>query len=256
MPFNFRRNPLKIKVPKVLLIDFRPPAIPQEWRSAISLAEELIEGMIQISHKVLIFKLAAKLELQTYPVLTNGLQYNDTTWAKTMQDDKTAVRDANGNFVLADYQRILQDYKILQGIQNLQIDEVWIFGGPYFGFYESRMVGKGAFWCNAPALEQTGRRFIMMGFNYQRGLQEMVHSFGHRAESILARQFDSQEFQNKLYKHQPTPAPKNEFEQWLLDHGTVHSTPGGADYGQNEISWATALKPEWWPSIIDPNLVK
>jgi hypothetical protein len=33
-----------------------------------------------------------------------------------------------------------------------EIDEIWLFGGPYFGFYESRMAGPGAFWCNAPPL--------------------------------------------------------------------------------------------------------
>lgn len=256
MPFNFRRNPLKIKVPKVLVIDYRPQAVPQEWRSALSLAEEFAEAMIQISHKILIYKIVAKLEIADYPFLINGLQYNNASWAKALQDDKTAIRDQHGNYVLADYQRILQEYKILQGIQNKQIDEVWMFGGPYFGFYESRMVGMGAFWCNAPALEQNGRRFIMMGFNSQRGLQEMIHSFGHRVESILSKHFNSQDFQNNLYKNQPTSTPKNELEQWLLKNGTVHRTPGGVEYGQNEITWASALKTEWWPLIIDPNLVK
>lgn len=256
MPFNFRRNPLKIKVPKVLLIDFRPAAIPAEWRSALSLADEFIDAMIQISHKILICKIAAKLEISAYPVLTNGLQYNDASWTQAMRDDKSAIRDSHGNFMLADYQRILQEYKILQGIQTSKIDEVWIFGGPFFGFYESQMVGKGAFWCNSPALEQAGRRFVIMGFNFERGLKEMVHSYCHRAESILSRNFNSQDFQNRLYRHQPTSAPKNEYEQWLLKYGTVHSAPDGVEYGQNEISWASALKTDWWPLIIDPNLVK
>jgi hypothetical protein len=256
MPSNFRRNPVKIKVPKVLLIDFRPPAVPQGWRNAIGLAEEFIEAMIQISHKILIYELVAKLEIATYPFLTNGLQYNDVTWPQAMQDEKSAIRDSHGNPLLADYQRILLDYKILQGIKNNQIDEVWMFGGPYFGFYESQMVGKGAFWCNSPGIEQATRRFVVMGFNYQRGLREMIHSYGHRVESILARNFNSQDFQNKLYTHQPTPAPKNPFEQWLLKNGTVHSAPNGAEYGQNEIDWATALNTEWWPLISDPNAVK
>jgi hypothetical protein len=256
MPFNFRRNPLKVKVPKVLLLNFRPPAVPPEWRNALGLAEEFSEAMTQISHKIAIFKIVAKQEISAYPVLTNGMQYNDITWTQAMADDRTAIRDAHGNYMLADYQRILQQYKIIQGIQSNQIDEVWIFGGPFFGFFESQMVGKGAFWCNSPAIEQNCRRFVVMGFNYQRGLNEMIHSFGHRAESMLSRHFDSQDFQNRLYRQQPIPAPKNEFEQWLIEHGTVHRAPDGVEYGQNEINWATALKQEWWPMIVDPNLVK
>jgi len=256
MPFNFSRNPLKVKTSKVLLIDYRPAAVPTEWRSGLSLAEEFIEGMIQISHKALIYKLVAKLDVTTYPYLLGGLQYNDSTWTQAMQDEKAAIRDSHGNFMLADYQRILQEYKILQGIQSGQIDEVWIFGGPFFGFYESQMVGKGAFWCNSPGIEQPGRRFIMMGFNYERGQREMVHSYGHRIESILSRQYGSQEFQNRLYRHLPLPAARNEFELWLLKHGTVHSAPNGAEYAQNEISWASALETAWWPLIANPNLVK
>src|SRR5690349_15151181 len=240
MPFNFRRKPLPLKVSKVLIINFRPPAVPALWANTGDLIEEFIEGMLQASQKILLYKVAAKLEIQHYPMLVDGRQYNDATWTQAIQDDKTSYRDPQGNYVLADYPRIIQEFNILQGIQSGQIDEVWMFGGPYFGFYESRMAGKGAFWCNGPALEYDCRRFVMMGFNYQRGAQEMIHSFGHRAESILCRHFNSQEFQNKLYTGQPAPAPKNLFEKWLLENGTVHRKPGGDDYGQNGFVWASA----------------
>jgi len=255
MPFSFRRKPLQVNVRKVLVIDFRPAAIPPAWRNTISLVEEYIEALIQASRKMLIYKIARKLDVPDYPLLMDSRQYTDTTWTQAMQNDKAAFRDPHGNYMLADYQRILQDYCILQAVQGNQIDEIWMFGGPYFGFYESRMVGKGAFWCNAPAIEQNSRRFVMMGFNYERGVKEMIHSFGHRAESILSRQFGSKDFQNRLYAQQTTPVPKNEYEQWLLDHGTVHRKPGGADYGQDEFAWVTALKTSWWPLVSDPNKV-
>src|SRR3972149_320082 len=54
------------------------------------------------------------------------------------------------------------------------------------------MGGPGASWCNAPPLqgtESSGRRFVIMGFNDERGAGEMLESFGHRAESILAQLF-------------------------------------------------------------------
>jgi len=256
MPFNFRRKPLDVKVCRVLVIDFRTPSIPKEWNNTTSLVEEFIEAMIQASHKMLVYKVVTQLEIPKYPILMDGRQYTDPTWAQALQEDITAIRDSHGSYMLADYQRIIQEYNVLQGIQQNIFSEVWMFGGPYFGFYESRMIGKGAFWCNAPGLEQVGRRFVMMGFNYQRGAQEMIHSFSHRAESILSRQFNSQDFQNKLYGLQPTPPPKNEYEKWLLEHGTVHRKPGSAqDYSQNEFVWASALKNEWWPGIIDPNKI-
>ena len=57
-----------------------------------------------------------------------------------------------------------------------------------FGFYESRMAGPGAFWCNAPQCENTDacrKRFVIMGFSYERGVGEMLEDLRHRAESEL-----------------------------------------------------------------------
>jgi len=256
MPFNFRRMPKPLRVRKVLVLNFRTPAVPIEWASVESLVEEFTEAMIQASHKILVFRIIKKLDIPHFPVFMDGRQYDDLTWTQASQNDQSALRDARGNYLLADYQRILQDYSILQAIEGNHIDEVWMFGGPYFGFYESRMVGKGAFWCNAPAIEETSRRFVMMGFNYERGAREMLHSFGHRAESILAKKFEAQSFLNQLYASQPTSAPRNEFEEWLLKNGTVHRKPAGEDYGQDEYAWTAALKLDWWLPIINPDLVK
>jgi len=256
MPFNFRRMPKPVKLRKVLVINFRPPAVPPEWNRVNALVEEYTEAMIQASHKVLVYKPIKILDVPFYPVFADGKQYNDTTWTQARQNGQTALKDARGNLLLADYERIIHDYSLIQAIQTRIIDEVWMFGGPYFGFYESRMAGQKAFWCNAPGIEQNSKRFVMMGFNYERGVREMIHSFGHRAESILAAHFGSQQFLQQLYGLQPTPTPKNEFEQWLLQHGTTHRDPGGADYGQDEYGWVSALRTNWWLPIIDPNLVK
>ena len=261
MPGNFKRKPSSLQAPKVMVIDFRPAAIPTEWNRSEDLIPKYVAAMRQASDNKLIFQIVQKIKSTKYPVLLDGRQYDDTTWSQAMSNDKTAFRDSHGSYMMADYQRILQDFDIIQQVKNKLVDEVWLFGGPYFGFFESRMIGKGAFWCNAPGIEQSGRLFVMMGYNYQRDVKEMVHDFGHRAESILAKQFNSTSFIQQLYWPQPTgaaaiPAPKNEFEQFLQVHGTVHRKPGGEDYGQDEVAWVTALKPEWFVPAVDPNLVK
>jgi hypothetical protein len=240
MPFNFKRMPKPLKVRKVLVLNFQTPAIPAEWRRVNAMVEEFTEAMIQASQKILVYQTIRILDVPLYPVLVDGRQYNDVTWKQALQNSQAALRDAHGNFLLADYQRIIDDYEVITAIQG--------------NF--SRMAGQKAFWCNAPGIEQNSRRFVMMGFNYERGVHEMVHSFAHRAESILAVQFGSQQFLQHLYNHQPAPTPKNEFEQWLLEHGTVHRTPGGVDYGQDEYAWLGAFKTKWWLPVIDPNMVK
>lgn len=252
---DFRRRPKKIMAPKIFVIDFRPAAIPPAWNKTEDLIKNYIETMRRASDNVLAYQIVKKTKVQDYPVLLDGRKYNDATWMQAMQDDRAAIRDSHGSYLMADYQRIIQEFNLLPQVRDKLIDEVWMFGGPYFGFYESRMVGRGAFWCNAPAIEQTGRRFVMMGYNYQRDVKEMVHNFGHRAESILCKQYDSQTYLQQLYGLQPTAAYKNDYEEWLLGHGTVHRKPGGEDYGQDEFAWVTALKPIWFQLAVYPNLV-
>jgi hypothetical protein len=247
--------------PKVLVIDFRPTAVPNAWFSSDSLAQQYITAMRQISRDTLVYQVKQTMHVTKFPVLMDGRQYSNATWTQANTNDATAFRDSHGSYMLADYQRILQDFNLLQMVEDKQIDEVWMFGGPYFGFYESRMVGQSAFWCNAPAMERPGRRFVIMGFNYQRSVKEMVHDFGHRAESTIARQFGSQNYLQMLYSaNPPTPAtmpqPKNDFQRFLLAQGTVHRKPGGADYGQDEVAWVSALKPAWLPFVVDPNKAK
>ena len=241
---------------KVLVIDFRPAAIPSFWNKTDSLTQKYIEAMQQASGNMLFYQVVNKQVVAKYPLLQDGRQYDDTTWKLALEDGSKAFRDSHGSYMLADYQRIIQDFKLIEQVNSQQIDEVWMFGGPYFGFYESCMVGKGAFWCNGPGIERDCRRFVIMGYNYQRDVKEMVHDFGHRAESILARYFDSQTFLRQLYSSQPpTATPQNDFEKFLMVHGTVHRKPAGADYSQDETAWVTALRPEWLPPAVDPNKI-
>jgi hypothetical protein len=258
---NFRRAPKLLMAPKVLVIDFRPSAVPSAWFKSEDLIPQYIAAMRQISKDLLVFQVVSTIKVTKYPVLLDGRQYTNATWAAARFDDSKAYRDAHGQYMLADYQRILQDFEILQKIDNDEIDEVWMFGGPYFGFYESRMVGQGAFWCNAPGIERSCRRFVIMGYNYERSVKEMVHNFGHRVESILSRQYASQKYLQMLYGPNPptpgeTPAPKNDFERFLFSQGTDHRKPGGPEYGQDEFAWMSEMKPAWFPLVVDPNKVK
>jgi len=241
---------------KVLVINFRPAAIPATWSQADDLIPQYIEKMKTASGNQLVYQVVKKMDAPNYPVLLGERQYDDVSWAQARTDDAQAYRDRNNSYQMVDYQRLIQEYNFLQAIQNQAVDEVWLFGGPYFGFYESCMIGRGAFWCNGPAIERDCTRFVIMGFNYERAAREMVHDYGHRAERILAKHFRSETFLDKLYRLEPTPAPRNAFEQFLLDHGTVHRKPGGEEYKQDEFAWLSAMPPEWWPPTIDPNQVQ
>jgi hypothetical protein len=168
-----------------------------------------------------------------------------------------------------DYHKIVDDYHLIDRVMSDQIDEVWLFGGPYFGFWESHMVGKNAIWCNSSPLsnsDQCTRRFVIMGFNYERGVAEMIHDIGHRMESIMAYIYDSFDTLQRAYSAvnpnvQPaiSPAlftnPRNDFEQFLLFEkiapgragvGLVHTPPNAnQDFDWQNPNIASSSCDDW-----------
>ena len=86
-----------------------------------------------------------------------------------------------------DYNAFVDTYHIPARIEAWEIDEVWVFAHPYAGIFESRMIGRSAFFCNSYLIIRSdSRNFIVMGFNYERDVSEMLEDFGHRTESIMA----------------------------------------------------------------------
>ena len=108
----------------------------------------------------------------------------------------------------ADYPRIVAEHQLLQRAENDEFDEVWLFGGPYFGYWEAAMAGTGAYFCNGGPVPNSPcrRRFVIMGFNYQRDVGPMLEDLGHRAETMLAHRFGSDDFWSWAYNRERAPA--------------------------------------------------
>jgi hypothetical protein len=180
--------------------------------------EELINGFIndikEVSAGYADYVVTGKVHANHLPVLTDGFQYSPDGLLLCWQN-----RGGYHQPDLADYGKIIEEFKMAERVNSGEFDEVWLFGPPYAGFYESRMVGSGAFYLNSTphrvpkALE---RRFVIMGFNYERGVGEMLESYGHRVEDTM----------KQVYRKLPAAAN-------LWDRFTRHerSAPGMAEVG-------------------------
>ena len=124
---------------KVLVIDFHPAGILARWNRSEDLIPKYIDAMRKASQDILVYLVVENLEVPEYPLLMDGRQYTEATYIGVLANDKSALRDVHGSYLLADYEGIIQKFDILQKVESEEIDEVWMFGGPYFGFYESRM---------------------------------------------------------------------------------------------------------------------
>lgn len=94
---------------------------------------------------------------------------------------------------IADYIKILNDVDACGKRNSGQINEVFLWGGPWFGYWESNLAGPNAFWYNSsPTTGTTCTKLLpIMGFNYEREEARMFEDFGHRTESTMKRVFGS-----------------------------------------------------------------
>jgi hypothetical protein len=96
------------------------------------------------------------------------------------------------------------------------------------------------------------KKFIIMGFNWERGPKEMLHSFGHRCEDMLAMYYHCFPTLRWCYSDEKRIDPGDikdsniYFEQFLKSVGTVHKKPGGVLYGQDEFKWLMKFDIGWW----------
>ena len=222
--------------PKVLLVIYNPVVPSQNnrklsevlrWNDPDGLVKSFISDLQAASYNYANYTIAERIEVNRLPIKSDGFVYTPDQFTQCWltQSGFHSPDDVN-------YQLILNDFNIVSKINDGSIDEVWLMGFPYAGFRESRMAGPGAFFCNGEVIPNvpTSRRFIIMGFSYQRGVGEMFESMSHRAESIM-----QQVFRN-------TAGPANLWQRFTLydkiapgnsEVGTVHYAPNS----QTDYDW-------------------
>jgi hypothetical protein len=168
------------------------------WNRVEDLATGFMTDILEVSGGLARYQVTERIDVDAFPAKVDGYQYDAQTYLNVVRGMARPYMPQEAN-----YHAIIDRFNILQRIANNEIDEAWIFNFPHAGFYESIMGGPGAFWCNAPPLKNTeaaGRRFVIMGFSYERGVGEMLENMGHRAESILEKTFEKQSGADNLWK--------------------------------------------------------
>ncbi|MFO0556893.1 MAG: hypothetical protein U0269_02625 [Polyangiales bacterium] len=193
-PLDVARPSSWVKPVRVLALAFDPIVEPRSnarlhevyrWNDPSTLAPRAVDALVRASGGAARFEVVSYRTLDSYGRLVDGFEYDDATFAACWQDS-THARCHNPQGL--DYAWLVRTYDLCGGITRGEYDEVWLFGAPYFGYWESTMVGPGAFFLNSQPVRGVScdRTFVIMGFNYERGLAEMLHDYGHRAEFTMA----------------------------------------------------------------------
>lgn len=200
-------EPPQITVLKTLVIVYDPVVDAargkklsqlMRWNRVEDLAKGFMSDILEASSGLARYQITERIDVDGFPPKVNGYQYDPQTYLNVIRGATPPYMPQEAN-----YYAIIDRFNILQRIASNQIDEVWVFNFPHAGFYESIMAGPGAFWCNAPPLRNTeaaGRRFVMMGFSFERGVGEMLENMGHRAESVMEKTFERLNGADNLWK--------------------------------------------------------
>jgi len=124
---------------------------------------------------------------QGFPVKSDGTQFQTGEEFIAHWDE----HGAGHKMGIIDHQLLLSEHNVVEKIDNGEIDEVWIWGPPEIGTWESCIAGPRAYAINGPGYPdiESKRPFVIMGFNYERGETEALHSLGHRAEGQISNAF-------------------------------------------------------------------
>jgi len=178
---------------RVLVLDF-DPVIPDSagrrmhhafgWNNPRELAEGYIRDVAEASRNLVRFDIVEWRTIDQFPPKRDGFRYTPATYAACLTSSATC-HDPD----VLDYESVVKRFGAVALVDQATIDEVWLFGGPYFGYFESVMAGPGAFEINGDAFRavRSRRPFAIMGFNNERGVAEMLHNLCHRTEATMAR---------------------------------------------------------------------
>ena len=148
------------------------------WNDPDALADRYIRDVRQASHGLVDYQIVERVEVDGFPAKIDGFRYDAATYLRCLREGR-GFHEPDA----VDYLALVREFRVIEKIAANQIDEVWLFAFPYAGYYESTMCGRDAFDCNSPPVkgtEHSPRRFVIMGFSYEREVGTMLEDLGHR----------------------------------------------------------------------------
>ena len=153
-----------------------------QWQDPAGLADQYRRTIETVTNGRVQYKLVNSLTVNAFPPKGNGFVYTNASYARCLADSASChVPD------IADYQQLANDQGICDLVNAGTVDEVWLLGGPYFGFPVLQRLGPVASAAPlVPTLETSCRRAInVLGFSYERGLDAFLQGLRVRTENIL-----------------------------------------------------------------------
>ena len=160
--------------------DGRPLSVAHGWNDPVALQSQFIADVATASYGIVSHREVTFSTIRAYPVKPGNFHFTNASYEGCLLDSSPAYCGA-----LIDYATVLNTAfdrhggSACQALRRGRVDEVWLWGGPWFGYLEYVVVAPKTL---CPSVR---RPFVVMGFSYERGVAEMLHDLGHRAEALV-----------------------------------------------------------------------
>jgi hypothetical protein len=230
----------------------------ENWNNPRALVQDIMDFFAETTEGVVQFGEVETHDDDTLFTVMNGEFLTPEQVADYLDEPNwQSLKDAHqADELYFDYNAMLEYYDFCSKREAGLIDEVWVYAWAYAGMYESQLTGDNAFWWNAPPLKgnECHKLLSIMGLNYERGLPEGVHSFGHRMESAIRRVYGrwnihAQNPNNwELFTRYDKETPGN------AHVGNIHFPPNGVrDYDYGNRNTVKTYADNWlrYPYLFD-----
>ncbi|MFC1996942.1 DNRLRE domain-containing protein [Chloroflexota bacterium] len=230
------------------------------WNSYTDLSNQFINFFDNISGNRLKYSVAYITELNDiWPEKIDGFSYDEQSYLDVVKNG-TPHHEPD----TVKYSPFINElsYDVCGKLNRGEIDELWVFGGPWFGFYESRLTGPNGFWYNSPPLSGTtcNKLLPIMGFNYERGLSEMMESYGHRSEATMTMLYGGWQQNQTTHNWEKFGLVKHQSPSYTYSGcGSIHYPPNGTtdyEYDNSSTVYSNCNDFENYPDLGDPTIVK
>jgi hypothetical protein len=160
------------------------------WQDPDALSRKLVEDVRRASGGYINYEIVERIERDACPPFRSGFRYDDAGILAAVRQQKWIQGDSSS------YTKIFEENDLAAKIRDQGITEIWLWGSPGFHWDEyavriprrdERLPKTDNPWFYRPYdIPDVGRTIWVMGFSYERGEAEMLESYSHRCEGVLA----------------------------------------------------------------------
>ena len=220
-----------------------------KWNDPHVMTTNLMRYLRECSGGYADYRLVDFVDVDAWPRKRDGFRYDEASFLEMWKDRKKAHKPDS-----ASYGAIFKEQNLAERIAKENISEIWVWGAPYFGTdeYAMKIPGDKIYyqttnpWFYRPYdIPECGRTVWVMGFNYEVGEDNALHSYGHRCEGIIALTvgrgvWDGKAGETNVWSRFTRQADKFPGDAQV---GNVHGGPNaksGYDYGQTNVVLSSA----------------